>query len=76
LLVDKNELDKKDQIKAAIATKIDTSSELYLLPVEGISGTFDLGAIDVSEEDKEALSQYTLEDNSETLSVDVYAFLQ
>jgi hypothetical protein len=44
--------------------------------VEGISGTFHLGAIDVSEEDKEALSEYTLEDNSETLSVDVYAFLQ
>jgi hypothetical protein len=44
--------------------------------VEGISGTFDLGVIDVSEEDKEALSQYTLEENSESLSEDIYAYLQ
>lgn len=76
LLIDKNKQDRKDQIVATLATKIDESTMLFLLPVKGMKGSLRLGVINVDYANKFGVSEKTLEENFDSFDEATYLRLQ
>ena len=76
LLIDKNKQNRKDQIVATLATKIDESTMLFLLPVKGMKGLLRLGVINVDYDNKFGVSERTLEENFDSFDEATYLRLQ